>query len=469
VSKIGVDYEHSLFFMNPNCLQLQEGLKRVNSDESVMEMAKLGVKFRVVSIYILKVGDDVELEGKLTCRVPKLSVKRPSRSKLGYKKQSNSSGPLPCEESDSIISQDPIPLSTFIPTLNIQCPPPNPTQALKGQVGDSEVCDGEGSEQFEDALSEGLDEQVVSGSSDSDSDDESYCVSDEGTYVANEHTDWKKFKWRVGGSFPNPNAFKDAVTQYALAQGRNIKFAVSNKKRQNRLGVVCVSGCPFRLYASWDKKLAEYTVKSVTNTHTCQRNMEVNSRLRSKWVAVQMLEVFKKRPHISSNEIIDMIKSNYSVICRRDFAYHVKYAAHKMLHGSMKDHYNKVMNYFEALKISCPQSKFTVVTVPNTNPPIFQRFFVFYEALGNGWYNGCKKVLCIDGCFIKTFLGGMLLSAIGRDPNEQMFPVAWAVVEGENNESWEWFLSEFKKGLPPTNGEGWTIISDEHQVLNYSF
>ena len=61
---------------------------------------------------------------------------------------------------------------------------------------------------------------------------------------------------------------------------------------------------------------------------------------------------------------------------------------------------------------------------------------MFYEALRNGWYNGCTKVLCIDGCFIKTFLEGMLLSAIGRDQNEQIFPVAWAIVKRENNESW---------------------------------
>ena len=61
-------------------------------------------------------------------------------------------------------------------------------------------------------------------------------------------------------------------------------------------------------------------------------------------------------------------------------------------------------------------------------------------------------------------LMGMLFSAIGRDPNEQMFPVVWAVVEAENNinESWDWFLLELKKGLPLTNGEGWTVISDEH-------
>ena len=88
-----------------------------------------------------------------------------------------------------------------------------------------------------------------------------------------------------------------------------------------------------------------------------------------------MLEVFKKTPHILSNEITDLIKSNYCVICSKDFAYHVKYNAHKWLHGSMKDHYNKVMNYVEALKNSSPQSKLSIVIVPNTNPPFYKDFF----------------------------------------------------------------------------------------------
>ena len=86
VSKVGVDYEHSLFIMNPSCIQFQEGLKRVNSNESVMKMAKLGVKFRAIAVYILKVGDDVELERYLTTWVPKLSIKRSSKSKVEYKR-----------------------------------------------------------------------------------------------------------------------------------------------------------------------------------------------------------------------------------------------------------------------------------------------------------------------------------------------------------------------------------------------
>ena len=58
-----------------------------------------------------------------------------------------------------------------------------------------------------------------------------------------------------------------------------------------------------------------------------------------------------------------------------------------------------------------------------------------YKGLRDGWLLGCRKVLCIDGCFQKTFLGGMLMSTVGRDPNDQRFPLAWAFVEGKNNES----------------------------------
>ena len=40
----------------------------------------------------------------------------------------------------------------------------------------------------------------------------------------------------------------------------------------------------------------------------------------------------------------------------------------------------------------------------------------------------------------KTFLGGQLLAAVGRDDNDQMYPVAWTVVEAENIDSWVWFF-----------------------------
>ena len=163
--------------------------------------------------------------------------------------------------------------------------------------------------------------------------------------------------------------------------------------------------------------------------------------MKAMWVAKKLLIVFKTRPHWPAKEIMETVKRAYGVIVKRDFAYKVKYNAHRLLHGSMTEHYNKLGVYVHVLQQTCPKSLIELVTDPvPSDVQVLKRLHVCFEALKQGWVEGCRKVICIDACFLKTFLGGQLLVAIGRDNNDQMFPISWAVVEGENNDSWGWFL-----------------------------
>ncbi|KAL2928614.1 RAP domain-containing protein chloroplastic, partial [Bienertia sinuspersici] len=159
--------------------------------------------------------------------------------------------------------------------------------------------------------------------------------------VVSDGTDWTTFEWRVGHRFPNRKSFKDAVARYAIFQGRNLSVVLSDKKRGQRLGVKCLPGCNFSLYASWDSATNCFIVKSVKSGHSCVRNMEKNKQLKSTWMAQQFLEIFKARPHWPAKDIIETVKRAYKVIIKKDLAYKVKYQAHRMLHGSMKEHYMK--------------------------------------------------------------------------------------------------------------------------------
>jgi hypothetical protein len=59
-----------------------------------------------------------------------------------------------------------------------------------------------------------------------------------------------------------------------------------------------------------------------------------------------------------------------------------------------------------------------------------------------------------------------MLCALGRDANNQMYPLAWAVVEKENYDSWFWFLALLNKDLKTANqGGGYVIISDQQKVI----
>jgi len=82
-----------------------------------------------------------------------------------------------------------------------------------------------------------------------------------------------------------------------------------------------------------------------------------------------------------------------------------------------------------------------------------------------GFLSGCRPVICLDGCHIKTKFGGQLLTAIGIDPNDCIFPVAMAVVEVECLASWKWFLETLKGDLGIENTTPWTIMTDKQKGL----
>jgi hypothetical protein len=87
-----------------------------------------------------------------------------------------------------------------------------------------------------------------------------------------------------------------------------------------------------------------------------------------------------------------------------------------------------------------------------------------FDACKRGFLAGCRPIIFIDGCHLKTKFGGILLTAIGIDPNDCIFPVAFAIVEVENTSSWKWFLTALKQDLGIINTAPWTIMSDKQKV-----
>ena len=53
---------------------------------------------------------------------------------------------------------------------------------------------------------------------------------------------------------------------------------------------------------------------------------------------------------------------------------------------------------------------------------------------------------------------------VGRDANDQRFPVAWVVVRSETKANWVWFLQHLKEDLGLNDGNNLTLISDMQKV-----
>jgi hypothetical protein len=49
-------------------------------------------------------------------------------------------------------------------------------------------------------------------------------------------------------------------------------------------------------------------------------------------------------------------------------------------------------------------------------------------------------VVLVDGTFLTEKYRGTLMMAVVVDLEDQIVPMAFALAEGENNESWSWFM-----------------------------
>lgn len=96
---------------------------------------------------------------------------------------------------------------------------------------------------------------------------------------------------------------------------------------------------------------------------------------------------------------------------------------------------------------------------PSTRPTIsFRETYICFEPCKTGFISGCRKVIGVDGCYLRGCFGGILLTSIGLYANDCIYPIVYAVVQKENTPSWMWFMRLLAADLE-ISGDGWTLIT----------
>ncbi|XP_019242544.1 PREDICTED: uncharacterized protein LOC109222673, partial [Nicotiana attenuata] len=92
----------------------------------------------------------------------------------------------------------------------------------------------------------------------------------------------------------------------------------------------------------------------------------------------------------------------------------------------------------------------------------FVYMFFMYGASISGW-KYCRPLIAVDGTFLKNKYRGVLLVGVTKDANNQIFPIAFGVVDKENNESYEWYFRELRKAIGIRNDL--MFLSDRHKAI----
>nr|KAJ0225672.1 hypothetical protein LSAT_V11C100001570 [Lactuca sativa] len=75
---------------------------------------------------------------------------------------------------------------------------------------------------------------------------------------------------------------------------------------------------------------------------------------------------------------------------------------------------------------------------------------------------GRRRVIGLDGSFLKGHVKGEILTAIGRDADNHVYPIAWATMNVENKDNLTWFIVNLVDDLDLGVGNGLVVISDQH-------
>ncbi|KAL0463410.1 UNVERIFIED_CONTAM: hypothetical protein Slati_0228600 [Sesamum latifolium] len=214
-------------------------------------------------------------------------------------------------------------------------------------------------------------------------------------------------------------------------------------------------------------KSSTFQVKSLkVEPHRCLRNFN-NKSVNSTYLAERYMETFLDDPNMTVKSFRKLVRREVKVYAHRQKLYRAKRKANEKVQGNVHKQYSKLRQYCNVILKTNPGS---MVVLKIEGPPLFrnltfQRIFVMFDAQMKGFLEGCRPIIGLDACFLKGPFGGQLMAAIGRDGNNQMFPLAMAVVECECKESWTLFLDMLLSAFGNADLMRCTFISDRQKGL----
>jgi hypothetical protein len=258
----------------------------------------------------------------------------------------------------------------------------------------------------------------------------------------------------VDTTFDTIQSLRDTCAAYAIDNAFEYKVISSS---QNRYTIRCkAEGCSWRLHGSTVKGSSFCHVRTYNNEHTCfGLNHVGHAQASSGFIAKQIAEKLKDQSKYRPVDIIKDVHRELGVKIGYTKAWNAKERANELNNGTHNAAYQALPKYCADIVASNPNS---VAFVEKTPDDKFKRLFICYGACALG-FAYCRPVLGLDGTHLKTtfqgtpfyncfcLIEGILLTATGVDANGSLFPLAYAVVNAENDENWLWFLHHLRTVL----------------------
>ncbi|KAK8622514.1 hypothetical protein V6N13_117424 [Hibiscus sabdariffa] len=269
----------------------------------------------------------------------------------------------------------------------------------------------------------------------------------------------------VGQIFRDSSQFRTALNDHSLEKRFSYKY---KKNDASRVRAYCATnGCQWEILASIHGNDNSFRIKTYISEHSCLPTIH-NKRVTSNVIASKLRDEISRMPYMKATDIRALVRQKLGVMVNISKVRRAKLQVIKSIQEKYIEEFKILREYCDDLCETNPgrSVKLEVDRSTTDSSPVFSRLYICFKSLKENFKEGCRPIIGLDGCFLKGLIKGQLLTAVARDGNDQMFPIAWAVISGqEDTDNWKWFLELLMNDLDIVDGIGLTIVSDMQKGL----
>ncbi|KAH7861554.1 hypothetical protein Vadar_027697 [Vaccinium darrowii] len=214
-----------------------------------------------------------------------------------------------------------------------------------------------------------------------------------------------------------------------------------------------------------------FQIKTITGEHVCARKYQ-NRWASAEWLAKKYLDKLIDDPDWKVTVMQSDVKRARMLDVLESHIYRAKRKAELIVEGDYGEQYFRLWDYCDMIVRENPGScaKLLVDRPLVDDVSYFQRIFIMFDIQAKGFVGNCRPIIHLDACFLKGPSGGQFIHAVGRDGNNQMYPLAMVVMESELKSSWTWFLDILTDAIGKPKEKGWVFMSDRQKasVVTYN-
>ncbi|XP_012830045.1 PREDICTED: uncharacterized protein LOC105951201 [Erythranthe guttata] len=244
---------------------------------------------------------------------------------------------------------------------------------------------------------------------------------------SNEATGMKNHVLSVGLKFSTPQLFKKAMVRWNVLIGHAITYI---KNENKKITAKCKQDCGWRIHASPIGNTSTFQIKSFISEHKCGRVHE-NGHVNSKFLADEYLDDLRDNHEIKVKSMKRKVRKDLNVDISRWQVCRAKHNVKKLVEGDIEKQYALVRDYCATVLDHNTRSCFKIQNAKANNRGTQPRFLRLYA----------------------------------RDGNDNLFPLAIAVVESECKQTWSRFLLQLLNDMGSVQERGWVFISDRQKGL----